>query len=150
MQNDFTPELIEKAKQAKSSKELITLAKENKIELSAEEAKEYFERLNKSGELSDEELNGVAGGYAMPKTVSLDYCCERFGCMYCGWRGHTLHYCDSRNIVLHHKCEICKFHNVVGREVLCNIDTGYPDCSEILNLDKLINKYSERADRWKP
>lgn len=62
MENKFTAEQIEKAKQAKSAEELITLAKENKIELSAEEAKEYFERMNKSGELSDEELDSVAGG----------------------------------------------------------------------------------------
>ncbi len=62
MENKFTAEQIEKAKQAKSAEELITLAKENKIELSAEEAKEYFERLNKSGEISDEELDNVAGG----------------------------------------------------------------------------------------
>ena len=62
MRNDFTPELIEKAKQAKFAEELLTLAKENKIELSEEEAKEYFERLNKSGELSDEELDNVSGG----------------------------------------------------------------------------------------
>ena len=64
MQNDFTPELIEKAKQAKSSKELITLAKENGIDISDDEAEEYFERLNNSGELSDEEphINMIIAG----------------------------------------------------------------------------------------
>lgn len=39
MQNDFTPELIEKAKQAKSAEELIALAKENGIELSGDKAR---------------------------------------------------------------------------------------------------------------
>ena len=150
MENKITRENTEKENRTMSAEELTALAKENGIELSADETEACLERLNDPGELSDEELDGVAGGYAMPKMVSLDYCCERFGCMYCGWRGQTLHYCDSRNIVLHHKCEICKFHNVVDREVHCNIDTGYPDCSEILNLDKIINKFSERADRWKP
>lgn len=62
MRNDFTPELIEKAKQAKSAEELAALAKENGIDISDDEAEEYFERLNNSGELSDEELNNVAGG----------------------------------------------------------------------------------------
>ena len=62
MENKFTPELIEKAKQAKSAEELTALAKENSIELSEDKAKEYFERLNNSGELSDEELNNVSGG----------------------------------------------------------------------------------------
>ena len=62
MEDNFTPELIEKARQAKSHEELIALAKENGIELSEDKAKEYFERLNLSGELSDEELDNVAGG----------------------------------------------------------------------------------------
>ena len=82
MQNDFTPELIEKAKQAKSAEELITLAKENKIELSAEEAKEYFERLNKSGELSDDELDNVSGGGCGSNDEWLNngYNCRKEGC----------------------------------------------------------------------
>lgn len=62
MGNKFTPEIIEKAKRAKSAEELTALAKENGIELTEDEAKEYFERLNKSDELSDEELDNVAGG----------------------------------------------------------------------------------------
>ena len=62
MEDNFTPELIEKARQANSPEELLSLAKENNIELSEDKAKEYFERLNKSGELADEELNNVSGG----------------------------------------------------------------------------------------
>lgn len=62
MENKLTPEIIEKAKQAKTIEELLKLAEENGIELSSEEAKAYFERLTKSGELSDEELDNVAGG----------------------------------------------------------------------------------------
>ncbi|MDE7399062.1 MAG: hypothetical protein K2N06_05985 [Oscillospiraceae bacterium] len=62
MENKLTQELIEKAKQAKSAEELLSLAKENEIELSEIEAKAYFEQLNKSGELSDEELDNVSGG----------------------------------------------------------------------------------------
>lgn len=62
MRNDFTPELIEKAKQAKSAEELAALAKENGIDISDDEAEEYFERLNNSGELSDDELDNVSGG----------------------------------------------------------------------------------------
>lgn len=62
MENKFTTELIEKAKRAKSAEELTALAKENGVELSEDEAKAYFKRLNSSGELSDNELNSVAGG----------------------------------------------------------------------------------------
>ena len=55
--------LILKAKEAKSVEELIALAKETGIELNEEDAKKYFEQLNaKKGELSDDELDAVAGG----------------------------------------------------------------------------------------
>lgn len=54
--------LLEKAKAAKSPEEIIDLAKENDISLSVEEANAYFEQLHKTGELSDEELDSVAGG----------------------------------------------------------------------------------------
>ena len=56
-------EMIAKAKEEKSVEGLITLAKENGIELNEEDAKMYFEQLNaKKGELSDDELEDVAGG----------------------------------------------------------------------------------------
>ena len=56
MDNKFTPELIEKAKEAKTSDELMSLAKENGVELTGEDANTYFEQLNpKTGELSDDE-----------------------------------------------------------------------------------------------
>ena len=58
----FSKELIEKAKTAKSAEELLEMAKTEKIELTAEEAAKAFAELNKSGELSDEELDNVAGG----------------------------------------------------------------------------------------
>ena len=55
--------LILKAKEAKSAEELMALAKENGIELNEEDAIMYFEQLNaKKGELSDDELEDVAGG----------------------------------------------------------------------------------------
>ena len=59
---EFSKELIEKAKTAKSAEELLEMAKEENIELSAEEAAKYFAELNKTGELADEELSNVAGG----------------------------------------------------------------------------------------
>ncbi len=58
----FTPELIEKAKHAKSAKEILALAKEHGIEMSEGAAKAYFDQLNQSGEMSDEELENVSGG----------------------------------------------------------------------------------------
>ena len=55
--------MIEKAKEAKSAEELLALAKENNVEMTADEAATYFAQLNpKSGELSDDDLDAVAGG----------------------------------------------------------------------------------------
>ena len=58
----FTNEIIEKVKTAKSAEELLAMAKSENIELTEEEAAKVFEELNKSGELSDEELDNAAGG----------------------------------------------------------------------------------------
>ena len=58
----FTNEMIEKAKTAKTAEELLAMAKSENIELTEEEAAKVFEELNKSGELSDEELDNAAGG----------------------------------------------------------------------------------------
>ena len=59
---NISKELIEKAKTAKSAEELLAMAKAEKVELTEEEAAKAFAELNKSGELSDEELDNVAGG----------------------------------------------------------------------------------------
>ncbi len=59
---NITKELLEKAKQAKTAEELLALAKNEGIELTAEQAAKAFAELNKTGELSDEELDNVAGG----------------------------------------------------------------------------------------
>lgn len=56
-------ELIAKAKETNTVEELMTLAKENGIRLTEEEAKTYFAKLHPAtGELSDDELDNVAGG----------------------------------------------------------------------------------------
>ena len=58
----FTPDLIAKAKAAKNAAEVFELAKAHGIELTEEEAKTYFDQLHKNCELSDEDLDSVAGG----------------------------------------------------------------------------------------
>ena len=73
MDNKFTPELIEKAKEAKTPEELFALAKENGVELTEESAKAYFNQLNpKTGELADDELDNVAGGGCQQNNDHLD------------------------------------------------------------------------------
>ena len=69
----FSKELIEKAKTAKSAEELLEMAKAEHIELTAEQAAQAFVQLNKNGGLSDGELDNVAGG----------------GCGDCGERSHN-------------------------------------------------------------
>ncbi|MDE7399063.1 MAG: Nif11-like leader peptide family RiPP precursor [Oscillospiraceae bacterium] len=80
MENKLTPELIEKAKQAKSPEELLALAKEHEFELTEDEAKEYFERLSKSGEISDEELDNVSGGGCHTTVGGKEYTIVTCGC----------------------------------------------------------------------
>lgn len=59
----ITAEMMEKAKRAESAEHLQILAKEGGMEITLEEAKEYFGQLKaQSGELADEELDAVAGG----------------------------------------------------------------------------------------
>ncbi len=62
--------LIEKAKECKTVEELITLAKEKNMEMSLEQANAAFSSLHPTkGELSDEELNNVAGGCGEEETL---------------------------------------------------------------------------------
>ena len=58
-------ELIAKLKEAKSVDELLALAKENGVDIAPEKAKELFEQLS-GGELSDDALDEVAGGFMRP------------------------------------------------------------------------------------
>ena len=59
---NISKELLEKAKTAKTAEELLAMAKEENIELTVEQAAKAFAELNITGELSDEELDNVAGG----------------------------------------------------------------------------------------
>ena len=66
--NKLTPEMIEKAKAAKSAEELLAIAKANGVEMTADDAAAYIAQLNpKSGEISDDELGSVAGGACQSK-----------------------------------------------------------------------------------
>ena len=59
---NFTPEMLNMAKNTKTAEELIALAKENNVEASEEEIRAYFEQTHSMGELADDELDNVAGG----------------------------------------------------------------------------------------
>lgn len=60
---NFTVEMIQTAKAAKTVEEMLTMAKDNNIEMTEEEAADYFAQLHApTGELDDDELDNVAGG----------------------------------------------------------------------------------------
>lgn len=55
-------ELFFKAKGAKSAEEIFTIASANGMKITEEQAKNYFEQINKKGALDDDELDVVSGG----------------------------------------------------------------------------------------
>ena len=57
-------EILQKLRVAKSPEEFMEIAKANGAELTAEQAKAGYNRLCGSGELSDDDLEKVAGGAA--------------------------------------------------------------------------------------
>ena len=61
--NNLTPELIAKAKAAKSVEEFLELAKANNVGLTETEAKTYFAQLGANGAVVDDELENVSGGF---------------------------------------------------------------------------------------
>ena len=57
-------EILKKLRAAKSPEEFLGIAKANGTELTAEQAKAGYDRLCGSGELSDDDLDKIAGGAA--------------------------------------------------------------------------------------
>ena len=107
-------ELIFKAKGANTPEELMALAKENGNEMTEESAKAYFELLHPAtGELSDDELDNVAGGGCYTKdgrlVVSATNKCKNFRCVYDGGYMRTAKYggtCTICRALAH--CSICQ------------------------------------------
>ena len=133
-------DLIQRAKSAKTADELLAMAKENGITMSAEEASVNFKALHPaSGELADDELDNVSGGGCGYASASLDGhyyklvddrsdSCERFVCLLCGGgRGHHAAGCsaldnhlgnDLSNNCMH--CIYCRGDQLIGD--YCKLD----------------------------
>ena len=91
---NLTPEMIEKAKTAKSAEELLEIAKANGAEMTTDEAATYFAQLNpKSGELDDDDLDNVAGGACDTKDDAKTKAAN-LACPKCGTVGNFNHYCS--------------------------------------------------------
>lgn len=63
----FTKELKDKAKTARTAKELAEMAKAEGVDMTADEAEKAFAKLQRIGELADEELDNVSGGCGDPE-----------------------------------------------------------------------------------
>jgi hypothetical protein len=79
---NLTKEMLDKAKTAKSAAELLSMAKENNIEITEAQAIEYYAKLHgESGELADEELEEAAGGYQVAASIyagTCEYCRKEY------------------------------------------------------------------------
>lgn len=130
---EFTPEMIQKAKAAKSFEELKALAKENELELTDEEAQAYYEQLHATtGEMEDDELENVAGGGCHKKDgrliITAFSTCRKWACERCGgneknfWDEHGCGpkknggYTYTRRFV----CTCCKYMSYEKGLWLCN------------------------------
>ncbi len=124
----MTNELIEKAKACKSVEELFALAKENGMEMTAEQAAEQFAQLHNEGELSDEELNGAAGGGCHRKdgrlVVTTMYRCDFWVHEKCGKNEDACQciggYDHGGYRKVGHFCNTCKYCSYEKGLWLCN------------------------------
>jgi hypothetical protein len=131
-------ELILKVKGVKSAEELLALAKENGMELSAQSANAYFEQLNKSGELSDGELDNVAGGGCYEiggdrLVVTTINSCGHWRCEDCGGKNQSkgypetpYHRCKEGGPITHSNltCGCCKYCSYEKGIWYCNHDAN--------------------------
>ena len=76
----LTQEMMEKARAAKTAEELLEIAKENGIDMTADEAKSYFEQIN-SHELDEDLLVNVSGGWIiMDESAKIEEKEQKSGC----------------------------------------------------------------------
>ncbi|MCI6810939.1 MAG: hypothetical protein MR922_00790 [Lachnospiraceae bacterium] len=119
-------ELLEKAKAAKTPEEIQAIARENGMEdFSLESAKAYYEQFHKEGELSDEELDNVAGGACYTDdgrmvTTIANFCEDGHRCKKCGrnfiHEGHAPDCFEGPN------CKDCKHMSYEKGLWLCNYE----------------------------
>ena len=127
---NYSKELLDKAKTAKSAEELRELAKAENIELTEEQAADYFAKLNNSGELSDDELNNVAGGCdpGTPKYNVGDY--VKYYYQYeIGWSSYAKSITSST--ILDRKAD--------GSTWMYKMATGNAEGDEFLPEDRIIS-----------
>ncbi len=93
-------ELLKKAKAAKSPEELLKMAHENGMaDFDEESAKAYYDLINRSGELSDSELENAAGGCKNKgrTVVTLGHVCSWGSSWRCNRCHKTSKFCSCRH-----------------------------------------------------
>lgn len=128
---NISKELLEKAKTAKSAEELSELAKAENIEISAEQAAKAFAELNNTGELSDEELDNVAGGCSPsdPPKYNVGDCVRYYYQYEIGW----LRYAKSTT------CSFIEDIKADGRTWTYKLAAGSWDGAEYIDEDRIIS-----------
>ena len=122
---ELNKELLVKAKEAKTPEELLTLAKENGIEMTAEEAQKIFAQLHpQTSELSDDELDNVSGGGCHNGgrlVVSAMHYCDEWRCKDDGSQwviDGMLECCKTCRVTAYcHSCQYCTYEKGLW---LCN------------------------------
>lgn len=131
----MTHDLLEKAKSAKSPEELLNFARDNGMQnFTDESARIYFDLMNKSGELSDLELeNASGGGCAVKKgdrkVVAAINSCDHFRCAVCNTgsfdsKRRESYYSEEHFPIgcdIHHNsCDFCYYMSYEKGLWLCN------------------------------
>ena len=126
-------EVMERANNAKSPEELLAMAKEMGVALTAEEAEEAYGMLHKKGELSDEELDNVAGGGCNTSVNGQKYTVVTSGQLcFTGkyennWNGQD--YYDKENMGLRVTWAMCSCENACGSCRWLQFEGGIGYCS---------------------
>ena len=126
---ELNNEILAKAKTAKTPEELIEIASENDVEMTEEGAKAYFDLLHpKTGEISDDELDNVAGGACyrgdgrMVTTVA--NLCREWRCKKDGSRMESDHRpicCKCGKTAFCSNCKFCTYEKGLW---LCNHESN--------------------------
>ena len=113
---NLTPEMLNIAKNAKTAEELMLLAKENNVEATEEEIRAYFEQTHTTGELADDELDSVAGGWCYNNGRPVITVGEQHDCFVCKRCGGTL---ADFSVIVFGDIHTCKD---TGSDYICNCD----------------------------
>lgn len=137
---DLNATQLAKAKEAKTPEELMALARENGMELTEAEVKTYFDLLHpKSGELTDDELDNVAGGGCYSSSGRLKTTC--------GYK--CRHYQDGPSTYgIRGTCCRCKYWGVDPVELSAAISGGV--WSTLLGLIMNAAKAAEPRECFHP